>query len=185
MIEKRELRKRILERRKQLSAEERREKSGKILERILCREAYRKAARIFVYVSMGAEVETQALIEQAWQDGKQVAVPKTAPERKMYFLPVQSFAELQKNSFGVYEPTGREEEAWIPEEGDLFLVPVVGFDAKKNRMGYGGGYYDRYFAKHRGFRKIGLAFALQMQEIPTEETDIPLDEIITENGVII
>lgn len=185
MAEKQEVRKWILEQRKQLSAEERREKSNKILKRLLCREEYRKAKRIFVYVSMGAEVETKALIEQAWKDGKIVAVPKTAAERKMYFLPIQSFAELQKNSFGVSEPTGGKEKTLIPQEGDLFLVPIVGFDRNKNRMGYGGGYYDRYFAKHKGFRKIGLAFAMQMQEIPTEETDIPLDEIITENGVIV
>lgn len=184
-MEKQEVRKRILALRKQLSEEERREKSGRIQERILCRENYRKAKRIFVYVSMGAEVETQALIEQAWNDGKMIAVPKTAAERKMYFLPIQSFAELQKNSFGVSEPTGGEEKALIPQKGDLFLVPVVGFDRNKNRMGYGGGYYDRYFAKHRGIYKIGLAFAVQMQEFPTEETDIPLDEIITENGGII
>ena len=187
-MKKTELRKQILEQRKQLSPEERRAKSRIICERILCRDDYRKAKRIFVYVSMGAEAETQMLIEQAWKDGKMVAVPKTAAKRKMYFLPIRSFAELRKSNFGVYEPTGRIEEAWIPQEDDLFLVPIVGFDRKKNRIGYGGGYYDRYFAEQKGIRKIGLAF--QMQEAlfsieGIEETDIPLDEIITENDVIV
>lgn len=184
-MEKRELRKSILEKRNSLSSEERKEKNKKILEMILCREEYRKAVRVFLYVSKEEEVDTRELMEQAWKDGKTVAVPKTAAERKMYFLPVQSFAELQKNSFGVYEPIGSEEQAVIPQEGDLFLTPVVGFDRQKNRMGYGGGYYDRYFAKHKGIRKIGLAFQIQEISIPTEETDIPLEEIITENGGIV
>ncbi len=186
-MEKQALRKVILERRKQLSAEERREKSKTILENILQKEEYKKAERVFVYISMGAEVETTELIQQAWRGGKTVAVPKTAKGRKMYFLPMTSFEALEKSKFGVYEPIGGEEDTLIPQEDDLFLIPGVVFDTKKNRMGYGGGYYDRYFAENREIRKIGLAFQMQVQEeeIPTEETDIPLDEIITENGVII
>ena len=184
-MKKAELRKLLLDRRKQLSTEVRKEKSRKIHKRIVSREDYQKADCIFVYVSMGAEVETKTLIEQAWKDGKLVAVPKTAAGRKMYFLPIRSFAELQKSTFGVYEPTGDEKEARDPQKTDLFLVPVVGFDRNKNRMGYGGGYYDRYFAEHTGIRKIGLAFQIQETSVPSEETDIPLDEIITEQGVIV
>ena len=76
------------------------------------------------------------------------------------------------------------EDAVIPEGGDLFLVPGALFDRRKHRIGYGGGYYDTYFEKYQGYRKIGFAFSEQLTEtdIPTEKTDIPLDDIVTENG---
>ena len=82
------------------------------------------------------------------------------------------------------EPAGKKEDAIIPEEGDLFLVPGLLFDRRKNRIGYGGGYYDRYFEKYEGYRKIGLAFSEQISEmdILAAEYDIPLDDIVTENG---
>ncbi len=66
----------------------------------------------------------------------------------------------------------------------MLLVPGLLFDGKKNRLGYGGGYYDTYFAKHKEGKRIGLAFAAQRfaEELPTEETDVPLDAVITENG---
>ena len=97
----------------------------------------------------------------------------------------QSFhllADLQEGRFGVREPLGEEER--VPKKGDLFLVPGALFDRKKNRIGYGGGYYDTYFEKYQGYRKTGIAFSEQISEsvIPTEETDIPLDDIVTENG---
>ena len=100
----------------------------------------------------------------------------------MIFLKIESFADLKEGRFGVMEPVTQEE--MIPGAGDLFLVPRAFFDRNKNRIGYGGGYYDTYFEKHQGYRKIGLAFSEQISEtaIPTEETDIPLDDIVTENG---
>ena len=122
------------------------------------------------------------ILKQAWRDGKAVAVPKTEKGRKMIFLKINSFADLQEGRFGVMEPVGGEE--MIPEKDDLFLVPGALFDRKKNRIGYGGGYYDTYFEKYRGYRKIGIAFSEQITEtdIPTEAYDIPLDDIVTENG---
>ena len=97
-------------------------------------------------------------------------------------MKIDSFADLQEGRFGVMEPLTAEE--FIPAEGDLFLVPGALFDKKKNRIGYGGGYYDTYFEKYRGYRKIGIAFSEQISEtdIPTEVYDIPLDDIVTENG---
>ena len=120
-------------------------------------------------------------IIESIKDGKIVAVPKTEKGRKMIFLKINSFADLQEGRFGVMEPVGGEE--MIPEKDDLFLVPGALFDKKKNRIGYGGGYYT-YFEKYKGYRKIGIAFSEQIteKEIPTAEYDIPLDDIVTENG---
>lgn len=181
---KKELRAEALKRRDEMPLAERNEKSRQITAHILQSEVYQKAKRIFTFVSMGSEVETRGIMAQAWKDGKIVAVPKTEKGRAMYFLPIQSFAELQEGRFGVMEPLGGKEAAIVPERDDLFLVPGVLFDEKINRLGYGGGYYDTYFENYQGYGKIGLAFQSQVQTapIPTEKTDIPLDAIVTENG---
>ncbi|MGN0135880.1 5-formyltetrahydrofolate cyclo-ligase [Anaerotignum sp.] len=181
---KKELRAEALKRRNEIPLTEREEKSRRITAHILQSEAYQNAKHIFTFVSMGSEVETRDILAQAWKDGKMVAVPKTEKGRVMYFLPIQSFADLKEGRFGVMEPLGKKEDAVVPEKNDLFLVPGALFDRKMNRIGYGGGYYDTYFEKYEGYEKIGLSFASQVQTaaIPTEKTDIPLDNIVTENG---
>lgn len=179
---KKKMREQALIVRNSIPAEMRGEKSRKITEYILQSPSYQRAETIFSFVSMGSEVETGYILEQAWQDGKSVAVPKTEKGRKMIFLKIRSFDDLIEGRFGVMEPVGKEE--MIPKEEDLFLVPGALFDRKKNRIGYGGGYYDTYFEKYRGYQKIGLAFSEQISEteITAEKTDIPLDDIVTENG---
>lgn len=177
---KKELRQRALAVRNAL--EKRKEKSRQIAAYILESAAYQNTERIFTFVSMGSEVETEEIIRQAWQDGKAVAVPKTEKHREMHFYEIRSLAELSEGRFGVREPKGGA--VCVPKEGDLLLVPGLLFDGKKNRLGYGGGYYDTYFAKHKEGKRIGLAFAAQRfaEELPTEEMDVPFDAVITENG---
>ena len=181
---KKKLREEALLKRNSMAAEERAEKSRRIAEHLQQSEAYQTAKQVFSFVSMGSEVETRDILKQAWKDGKIVAVPKTEKGGVMYFLQIKSFADLKEGRFGVMEPAGKKEDALVPETGDLFLVPGALFDRRKNRIGYGGGYYDRYFEKHKGYRKIGLAFSGQVRTapIPMEKTDIPLDDIITEHG---
>ncbi|MGN1230868.1 MAG: 5-formyltetrahydrofolate cyclo-ligase, partial [Anaerotignum sp.] len=120
---KKELRAEALKQRDEMPLREREEKSRKITWHILQSEAYQYAKRIFTFVSMGSEAETRDIIVQAWKDGKIVAVPKTEKGRVMFFLPIQSFADLKKGCFGVMEPLGGKEAAIVPERGDLFLVP--------------------------------------------------------------
>ena len=179
---KKKLRKEALAKRKEMPAEERKEKSRRITEHILQSEVYQKAKSVFSFVSMGTEAETRGILKQAWKDGKIVAVPKMKQGREMVFLKIESLADVKEGRFGVMEPVTQEER--IPKAGDLFLVPGALFDRNKNRIGYGGGFYDTYFEKHQGYRKIGLAFSEQISEtaIPTEVNDIPLDDIVTENG---
>lgn len=179
---KKELRQRMLAQRDAMPKAERAEKSRQIAAHILQSAAYQNTKRIFTFVSMGSEVETAEIIAQAWRDGKTVAVPKTKKNREMQFYRLNSFAELEQGRFGVMEPKGSS--ICIPEEADLFLVPGLCFDERKNRIGYGGGYYDTYFAAHRTGRRVGLAFALQLcaQCLFVEKTDIPMDCIVTENG---
>ena len=179
---KKELRQKALAARNAIPLEKRKEKSRRIATHILESEAYRNTERIFTFVSMGSEVETAAIIWQAWQEGKTVAVPKTEQDREMRFYEIHSFAELEEGRFGVREPAGGA--VCIPKARDLLLVPGLLFDKKKNRLGYGGGYYDTYFAKHKEGKRIGLAFTEQLsaERLPAEEMDVPLDAVITENG---
>ncbi|MDO4530845.1 MAG: 5-formyltetrahydrofolate cyclo-ligase [Bacillota bacterium] len=177
-----QLRQDALAKRNAIPAAERAEKSRRIMAHILESDAYKKARRVFTFVSIGSEVDTGALLLQAWRDGKGVAVPKTAANRKMNFWRIESYGDLRIGRFGVSEPCYGT--IVTPEEGDLFLVPGLLFDREKNRLGYGGGYYDTYFKNHGGFRRIGVAFSEQLSEttIPVGEFDIPLDDIVTENG---
>lgn len=85
--------------------------------------------------------------------GKLLPVPKTEKQREMQFYEIRSLAELSEGRFGVREPKGGA--VCVPKEGDLLLVPGLLFDGKKNRLGYGGGYYDTYFAKHKEGKRIG------------------------------
>ena len=103
-------------------------------------------------------------------------------EQRLPDMPLFKQVGMQMVLFGVREPKGGA--VCVPKEGDLLLVPGLLFDGKKNRLGYGGGYYDTYFAKHKEGKRIGLAFVAQRfaEELPTEETDVPLDAVITENG---
>ena len=181
---KKKLREEALARRNRIPAEIREKKSEAIAEYILNSGFFQKAEKVFTFVNMGTEIETREIIKQAWKEGKIVAVPKTEKRRVMYFIPIDSFDDLQEGRFGVMEPKGTVEDAIVPAIDDLFLVPGALFDRKKHRIGYGGGYYDTYFEKYKGYRKVGLAFSEQISDIflPAEEYDVPLDDIVTENG---
>lgn len=179
---KTELRKEILKKRSSMSFEEIKEKNLMLRSHILKSEAYGKARRVFSYINMGFEAETIPILEQAWRDGKSVAVPVAKQNREMYFVEIQGFEELKPTKFGILEPEKGKEWEVVPEKDDLFLVPGSVFDTKGNRFGYGGGYYDTYFERHHGFTKIGLAFEIQVREesLPVESFDKPLDYIVTE-----
>ena len=179
---KKELRQRLLTQRNTMPKEEREEKSRQIAAHIFQSAAYQNTKRIFTFVSMGSEVETADILLRAWQDGKTVAVPKAEKNREMRFYQLEALAELEKGRFGVMEPRGGS--LCTPVGEDLFLVPGLCFDKRKNRIGYGGGYYDTYFAAHPQGRRVGLAFAFQLYPaFPfMEKTDISMDSIVTENG---
>ncbi len=183
---KNRLREEILQKRKELSEEERRQKSARITATLRDSERYKKAETIFTFISMDKEVNTYPLIEQAWKDGKKVAVPIAKAKGEMYFVPIDSFSELKKSRFGVMEPEKEKEESVIPKETDVFLVPGSVFDQKGNRYGYGGGFYDRFFEKYPSIFKIAVAFSFQVMDfdLQVEAFDKPVDCIITEDSLI-
>jgi len=130
----------------------------------------------FVYLSFGSEAGTELLVSGLLSRGKTVCVPRTEGE-KMFAVPYS--AELEKSKFGTFEPTHGED---MPCE--VALVPLLFADRRGVRLGYGGGFYDRYFAEHKDTVKAGVCYEGQIKEaLWGEEHDIPLDYLLTEKGL--
>lgn len=145
---------------------------------------WNKAKTIAVTVSRGREVDTINIINKAWQEKKQVVVPKCDPKSNtMIFRKITSFQQLETVFFGIQEPIVRETTPVSPDDIDLMIVPGICFDLEGYRIGYGGGYYDRYLAKYHN-DSLSLAFSFQLfTRIPREPHDLPIKGLITELGV--
>ena len=145
---------------------------------------WNKAKTIAVTLSRGREIDTTKIIEKAWHEKKHVVVPKCDPtSNTMIFREIDTFQQLETVFFGIKEPIESKTKPVYAEDIDLMIVPGICFDLEGYRIGYGGGYYDRYLEKYIG-NTISLAFSFQLfNHIPREPYDIPIKEIITEMGV--
>ena len=173
----------LRERKDSMTPEERLEKSLQICGHLA--EHIRDSETVMVYSSKEKEVNTAPLIATLLERGHPVVVPIIVKEDVSLRLSyLRDVAALVPSTFGVPEPIGSE----IPATGDdvdTIVLPMLGFDRSGGRIGYGAGYYDRFMAKNRHLRKIGIAFACQECEIlPVDENDIRMDCIITEDGVV-
>lgn len=188
--QKKNLRSAYLKKRNEMEPEKRKAASAKIKEWVFANKRFKAAKTVFVYASYKSEVETKELIQGALRLGKRVAVPKVNGE-EMNFYAIQSWEELFPGYQGILEPQTAEKEPVIPVDSDVMLLPGAVFDRKGGRIGYGGGYYDRYLDKvfeiygHQPYR-MALAFACQIspKKIPAEEHDKKMDCILTERRVI-
>ena len=150
-----------------------------------------RAQHIALYLGTYGEVCPKALISYYLKRKKKLYLPVLHPIKKnhMVFCPMTSTTKLKKNNFGILEPDFRSSACMTPSLLSLVLLPLVAFDTKGNRMGMGGGYYDRAFefkqkASRHSPRLIGLAHELQKQkQLPTEAWDIPLFAIVTDKGM--
>lgn len=184
-MDKNFLRQRIVTFRQELQPTLRDEKHRLILQHLVSLPEVQAAKEIMVYLDYRGEVATADILRWGWAAGKTMAVPVTLkPERKLVPVAIHTFDDLQIGAYGIREPRlGKEVPA---EHLDLVLVPGVAFDRHGWRLGYGGGYYDRFLPRLRpDCLKIGLAYDLQIvQQVPFEEHDIPLDLLVTETEVI-
>ena len=181
MEEKKEIRKRIFKARKEHEDAWIQEKSRKITETLTQLPEYRNADRIMAYADYNHEVITRYIIEQAWKDGKEVAVPKVFG-KDMIFYRLPYFSQLEAGYFGIPEP--REDGQVVSWEEAMMVMPGVAFDVNCNRVGYGGGFYDRFLEKHPKIQRVAVGFSFQMlSEVPTEDTDICPQVIVTEEQV--
>lgn len=131
-----------------------------------------------IYASSSIEVDTRAFIRYLLSMGKAVAVPK-CEGKNMRFLLISSLSELIRSKFGVDEPTGGEEITDF--KNTICITPALSFNEKGYRLGYGGGFYDRFFEKYDGI-KLGICYEEFCGVIPTDGYDIPVDFVVTENG---
>lgn len=159
------------------------EASIRIMEKLTELPAWRESDILLAYVDAKREVETRLLMQQAWNEGKKVAAPRVDGNGIMHYYYLNSLDELEPGSFGIMEP---KENCRICElEEGLMLMPGVAFDENCHRVGYGGGYYDRYLEKHPGLLHIALAFEFQMfPEVPFEDHDILPELIVTERRIL-
>lgn len=186
--DKNDTRKIIMFRRKEMSREAWERDSSLITRALINHSWYREASYILAYVSKGREVDTRGIILHALANGKRVYAPVAdASSGTMEYYRIFDIYSLRKGAFGIMEPEAKEQNKFIPGEGrGLILVPGVAFDRSGNRIGMGGGYYDRYLASlDEGIKSISPAFSFQITDyIPAERHDLPVDCIITEKGVI-
>lgn len=186
---KSEMRKIILEQRKTMTENELKTQSAAIAKRLIESDYYKECSTILTYVSFHPEVDTIDIIEDAWNEGKSVYVPKVVG-KELIFYEIHDFVSLTRSKFGILEPIEGVHLEYVSKASDkvgkLMLLPGLAFDSSGNRIGYGAGYYDRFLFQHieDGFTKIALAYSFQLQnQIPTDENDIKTDFIITPNKV--
>lgn len=181
------LRKDILNERSKLSPLNHLSFSKRIISNIISTTFYKNAQVIMCFVSFADEVDTHEFIKQALADGKRIVVPIAVHETKeLKPSELKSFDELEPGYYNILTPKKEYIRLVSPEEIDLVLVPGVVFDHYGYRVGYGGGYYDRFLPKLRkDVKKIAIGFGLQViTRVPRESFDVPVDMIITENGLL-
>ncbi len=194
-MEKNRIRKRALELRNQISSDKVLERSKVISKKLFTFEKYKDAMCILIYVSMKSEVRTDEIILDALKRGKRVFCPKCTDKANgiMEFVEIKDLGDLKEGYFGIREPEivedsvifGKDIEKDSQEEmtliaKSLVVVPGVAFDKNGNRIGYNGGYYDRFLSKYSGINTVALAFDEQIfDEIPTDTYDIPVNQVIT------
>jgi 5-formyltetrahydrofolate cyclo-ligase len=138
---------------------------------------------VMIFLSFGSEINTDYIIEWLWQQKKQVLVPLCKPEtREMEIFPIAAFTDLAPGYFGIREPQRGLRPPVAKEVADLVAVPAVAFDGRGYRVGYGGGYYDRFLAGS-DVPTVGLAFSCQIiPEAPVDAYDLAVQGIVTEKG---
>ena len=176
---KSELRKQVLHEMKAIPRTQKVTSDLALTERLLQHPFYQEAEVIATYLSFPHEFQTQELIEQALKDGKKVLIPKTYPKGRMEFV-VYNPQQLVKTSFGLLEPQG-ELEVVEASQIDLIHVPGLAFTTEGCRIGYGGGYYDRYLEHFTG-HTLSTIYPCQVQDFITENHDIPVQEVLIDEG---
>jgi 5-formyltetrahydrofolate cyclo-ligase len=186
MTDKKEIRKRILQLRNAMTPEAIATKSDEIVRRLTDLPEIRDASSLMVFLSLGSEVRTDGIIRWGWENGKRIVVPRCRPEeRRLTPCLLSEFSELETGHYGIREPKAALVRAVPAGEIDVVLVPAVAFDRRGCRVGYGGGYYDRFLPEISKGVGIGVAFCCQIvTEIPADPHDLPVERIVTEEEII-
>ena len=175
-MDKKELRRQISKRKREMTESEIENASRVLAEKFVNSQVYRDAKTIYGYMPYNQEVRTIPMMEQALRDGKRVAVPKVYGDT-MKFIYMDDLSQVEEGYYNIPEPIADGPVAEDPTA--LVLMPGLAFDETGNRMGYGGGFYDKFLAQEPDHPTVALCYAFQMVDhIPTEEYDIPVDCVL-------
>ncbi|MDO4594971.1 MAG: 5-formyltetrahydrofolate cyclo-ligase [Tissierellia bacterium] len=173
---KKQLRNKYISLRNDLNEDKKNNLDNLIFSNLIENPFYKKAKSIFTFVSMPSEIDTHKLIKKALDDQKIVLVPKIIDKSIMIATRIYDYDQLYKDKFGIYSVKNTEEF----KKPDLTICPGLCFDIFKNRLGYGGGYYDNYIRSHKS-RYIGIFYSFQKEnKVIVDENDQKLDFILTE-----
>ncbi|MEI3336773.1 MAG: 5-formyltetrahydrofolate cyclo-ligase [Clostridium sp.] len=181
-MDKKEIRKNMISKRDNILKEEKEIMDKNIILKLKESEYYKKSKNIFIYLGFGSEIDTMSYIQEFINEGKHIFIPRTdIKTKKMEAVEITSLEGLRENKYGILEPDDSKEE-FYKNNLDLIILPGVAFDLVGKRIGYGGGYYDRYLENiDKKIMKVALIYDFQLLEnVPAEEHDIKADYIITE-----
>ena len=175
-MDKSELRRQIRQQKQAMSEAEIEAASARLCALFVASEQYRKAKTIYGYLPYNQEVRTVPILEQAMKDGKRIAVPKVYGD-EMKFIYLADLTSVEKGYRGIPEPVA---DGPVAEEPDaLVLMPGLAFTQYGDRMGYGGGFYDKFLALEPEHPTVALCYDFQLvDKLPTAEYDIPVDLVL-------
>ncbi|WP_075035090.1 5-formyltetrahydrofolate cyclo-ligase [Halobacillus dabanensis] len=167
-----------------ISVKERQEMEAKMHRHLFASELWKRAKVVGVTLSQSHEWSTEPIIEEGWRAGKKMVVPKCSPkEKEMQFYQLDSYDQLERVYFGLREPKPNEDSKIEKDDIELLLVPGLLFDIKGYRIGYGGGYYDRFIEGYRGKTMMVASTKQKIDKLPMEEYDQRVEYILTEAGI--
>lgn len=175
-MDKTELRRSIRAQKRAMTEDEINRRSEKLGQLFAASDAYKNAKTIYGYLPYNQEVRTVPMLEQALKDGKRVAVPKCYGD-EMKFIFLDDLSKVEKGYCGIPEPVADEPVA--DDETALVLMPGLAFDPQGHRIGYGGGFYDKFLAAEPSHPTLALCYDFQLLEhLETEDHDIPVDYVL-------
>lgn len=155
---------------------------AKILRRVVTLPEYLQADTIFCFVGTRSEIDTIPILMDAWKKGKRVCVPRCVEKGIMNAYRIDGLDELEEGSYGILEPSAAAEIV-LPEEIGLALVPCLSCSSDGRRLGYGGGYYDRYLRKVAAPKAVLCRSRVIREEIPVDGYDLRMGIVVCEDGV--
>lgn len=185
VVDKQKLRESMKEELGRLNEQERLAISKELHEELFQSKLWEEAETVGIYISFGTEWDTRNIIEEAFNSGKTIAIPKTFPEtRKMDFYQITDQSQVKEGHFGIQEPNIEKATYLDKDKIDLLVVPGLVFSKDGYRIGFGGGYYDRFLVDFI-HPTVSLVSKRQLQEtLPINEYDLPVNYLITEDGII-
>ena len=180
------IRKEILDIRSKLGENQHKNMTKMVINRFMESEHYKKAKNIMIFISFKDEINTHEFIKMALKDNKNILIPITLPKtKKLKPSQLKDFDELELGFYDILTPREEFIRYVDPKDIDLIIVPGLAFDMDGNRIGFGGGYYDRFLSTLDHITKLSIAFDFQvLDNIPNGPLDIPVDYIYTDKRTI-